>query len=62
MSPIIKPLESAVGYLEVLQGAEQDHEARHDGGLLSHNNDNNNNNNLLISRMIGVIQNAMHTG
>ena len=62
LSRTTKLLESAIGHLDALQEAEQNHEARDYGGLLSHNNNNNNNNLLLIERMKGVIQNAMHTG
>ena len=62
LSRTIEPLRIAIVYLDALQKeAEQNHGARHDDGLLSHNNDNHNNL-LLIERMRGVIQNAMHTG
>ena len=53
MSPTIEPLKSAIGYLEA-----DPNEARH-GRLLSHNNHDNL---LLISKMKGVIEEAIRAG
>ena len=53
----IEPLKNAIDYLDALQEAKQN-EARH-SGLLSHNNHNNL---LMISKMRGVIEEAIRTG